>query len=268
MLTLTRRAHTSTIPLECERLTPNHLASLTLAEIAALPLVHGNCREPLHEFFEVAGDPQDGTITFRGDLRLAKYLGAGMTTGSVIIEGDVGMHAGAQMTGGSLVIHGNAADWLGAEMTGGSIHVHGNTGGQVGAAYRGAIRGMNGGTILIDGSAGDEVGLLMRRGMIVIGGDCGEYAGASMIAGTIIVRGKAGRRCGAGMKRGTIVTWQTPELSPGFSPSCRYRPSYLGLLRGELHRLGVAVEPIGMVDCYRGDVVHQGTGELLVVTGP
>jgi formylmethanofuran dehydrogenase subunit C len=266
VLVLTRRA-SSPIPLEVEGIIPEKLAGLSPLEVAHLPVFHGNRTEPLGEWFDVSGDAAAGVVRYTGDTATVKHVGAGMTCGRVEVEGGVGMHAGAGMRGGSLAVRGDAGDWLGAELTGGAIAVFGSAGSQVGAAYRGSRRGMTGGEIHVRGSAGDEVGLLMRRGLIAVGGACGEFAGASMIAGSVFVFGPLGGRAGAGMKRGTVFAGGgVTDLPPSFRESCGYAPTFLPLYLRHVARNGVI--PVGRtaarVRCWRGDLLHGGTGEVLV----
>ena len=265
MFKLTLR-EASPIPLELAGVTPDRVCGLSAAEVAKLPVLHGNRREELGHFFDVSPSPE-ADLHFTGDTRTVKHVGAGMTDGFVFVEGSVGMHAGAGMSGGRLIVDRDAGDWLGAEMTGGRIEVRGDAGSQVGAAYRGGRRGMSGGTILVAGDAGDEVGLLMRRGLIAVGGAVGEAAGASMIAGTVVAGGGAGRRLGAGMKRGTLVVGGAgAELPPSFRYSCTYRPAFVGWLLKHLDGLGF---PTDLLDtaayrCFRGDLLTGGKGEVLM----
>jgi formylmethanofuran dehydrogenase subunit C len=266
MLTLHYRAAT-TIPVEAECITPDNLAGKSLAEIAVLPIQHGNVSAPLGEFFAVEGDAADRDIIIEGDCSRVKWLGAGMGGGRLTIRGNAGMHVGAEMTGGELHVHGNAGDWVGAEMRGGRIHVHGDTGHLVGAAYRGSRLGMRGGVILVGGKAGNEVGSTMRRGLIVLGGDAGDFVGVSLIAGSIFVFGKPGLRNGAGMKRGTIAFFgEQPQLLPTFRFDCIYRPVFLEVYLRQLRTWGYAVrdEWFGR-KCrrYSGDLVALGKGEVL-----
>src|SRR5262245_31337426 len=165
MLLLKYKSDT-TIPVEAEVLTPDNLAGKSPAEIAALPLQHGNASVPLGEFFTVEGDAGDREIVIEGDCSRVKWIGAGMTGGRLTVRGSAGMHLGAEMVDGEVHVHGDAGDWVGAEMRGGRIHVRGNAGHLAGAAYRGSRAGMRGGVILIGGNAGNEVGSTMRRGLI------------------------------------------------------------------------------------------------------
>jgi formylmethanofuran dehydrogenase subunit C len=264
---LLRYKGTTTIPVEAECLTPDNLAGKTAAEIAQLPVQHGNTAAPLGEFFDVEGDAGDREITVRGDCGRVKWIGAGMADGRITIEGDAGMHLGAEMTGGEIHVHGRAGDWVGAEMRGGLIHVHGDAGHLVGAAYRGSAKGMRGGVILVEGRAGNEIGGTMRRGLIAVGGATGDFTGVSMIAGSLFLFGEPGLRLGAGMKRGTIaVLGRLPPLLPTFRGDCTYRPAFLGLYMRRLREWGFPVPAgaaSGFYRRYSGDLVARGKGEIL-----
>jgi formylmethanofuran dehydrogenase subunit C len=257
----------TTIPIEAECITPDHLAGKTVAEIAVLPVQHGNTQIRMGEFFTVEGDSSDGHIQIEGDCSRVKWVGAGMTTGRITIRGNIGMHVGAEMTGGELEVYGQAGDWVGAEMRGGRIHVHGDAGHLVGAAYRGSRLGMRGGVILVDGNAGNEIGGTMRRGLIAIGGDTGDFVGVSLIAGTILVFGQPGIRTGAGMKRGTIaLCGAKPQLLPTFRFACVYRPVFMSLYLRQLRSWHFAIPEAILQSSfqrYSGDLVSLGKGEVL-----
>jgi formylmethanofuran dehydrogenase subunit C len=253
-------------PLEAQVITPDCLQSKSAEEIAALPVVHGNERALLGDFFEVEGDGS-AEIVLNGDLRQVKNVGTGMTGGSITINGDVGMHLGAAMRGGEISAFGNAGDWAGAEMSGGKIHVRGNAGHGLGGAYRGSRYGMNRGLIIVEGNAGNEVGAAMRRGLIVVGRNTGDFAGAFMVAGSIIVFGKPGIRSGAGLLRGTIVTFQEIDLLPTYRYDCSYNPGFLNLLFQGLrsHGLSIPDEYVsGSFRRYSGDFNRLGKGEILI----
>ncbi len=258
---------TTTIPVEAECVTPDHLAGKSPTEIAALPVQHGNTQLPLGEFFAIEGDATDQEIVLEGDCSRVKWVGAAMTRGRLTIHGDIGMHLGAEMTGGEIQVHGHAGDWVGAEMRGGRIQVHGNAGHLVGAAYRGSRLGMRGGVILVHGNAGNEIGSTMRRGLIALGGESGDFVGVSLIAGTLLIFGQPGIRTGAGMKRGTIAVYAgRPQLLPTFSYDCLYRPVFLNLYLRQLQVWGFPVRPEYLQGFYRrysGDLVALGKGEVL-----
>lgn len=258
---------TTTIPVEAECLAPDNLAGRSVAEIAALPVQHGNASAPLGEFFSVEGDAGDLELVIEGDCERVKRIGAGMATGRITVHGNAGMHTGAEMTGGEIHVHGCVGDWVGAEMRGGRIHIRGDAGCLAGAAYRGGRVGMCGGVLLIEGRAGDEVGAHMRRGLIVVGGDAGDFAGAAMIAGTVFVFGRAGMRPGAGMKRGTLAfAGRLPGLLPSFRYDCDYRPAFLGLYFRRLRSWGFPVPDrlfSGNWRRFSGDLIELGKGEIL-----
>jgi formylmethanofuran dehydrogenase subunit C len=267
MLRLTWTGAT-TIPVEAECITPDGLAGKTAAEVAGLPVQHGNVQVPLGEFFRVEGDAGDQHLVLEGDCSRVKWVGAGMTSGRIRVEGNVGMHLGAEMRGGSIDVRGSTGDWAGAEMHGGCIRVHGDAGHLLGAGYRGSRLGMRGGTILVDGNAGNEVGSGMRRGFIAVGGNTGDFPGVSMIAGTLFVFGKPGVRIGAGMKRGTVALFgDQPSLLLTFRFACVYRPIYLQLYFRYLRDAGFGLAPDVADRLFRrycGDLVALGKGEILM----
>ncbi len=258
---------TTTIPVEAEVLTPDQLAGKTAADIAALPVQHGNAQAPLGEFFTVEGDASDQEVVIEGDCTRVKWLGAGMRSGKLTVRGNAGMHVGAEMSGGELHVHGNAGDWVGAEMRGGLLHVHGDAGHLVGAGYRGSRLGMRGGVLLVDGKAGNEIGSGMRRGLIAIGGDTGDFTGIGLIAGSVFVFGEPGVRTGANMKRGTIALFGKPAaLLPTFRFDCVYQPVFMPLYLNHLVRAGfppAAAHLAGSYRRYSGDLVSLGKGEVL-----
>ncbi|MBX3412282.1 MAG: formylmethanofuran dehydrogenase subunit C [Pirellulales bacterium] len=257
------------VPVEVEGLTPDRTRSMSLAEVERHEIFHGNRRVPLAELFRISGDPADGAIHFVGDLSGVHRIGAGMTTGSILVQGSVGRHTGADMSGGTITIEGDASDWLGAEMLGGRILVRGNAGHLVGAAYRGARRGMQGGEILIAGHAGTEVGRAMRRGMLFVGGSVGDALGYEMLAGTIVVGGSAGARTGGGMRRGTIVllSGEHPPLLPTFRYACRLKPPFLGMTLARVRSDRFALDESAIqadFDLHHGDFLSLGRGEIFV----
>ncbi len=263
------RFHAATaVPVEAECITPDSFTGKSIGEIAKLPVQHGNRTETLGDFFHVEGDAADGHIQIEGDCSRVKWIGAGMTQGTITIHGDVGMHLGSEMAGGEIAVRGNAGDWVGGEMRGGKIHVHGDAGHLVGAAYRGSRLGMRGGVILIDGNAGNEIAATMRRGFIAIGGATGDFPGVGMIAGSLFVFGAPGLRPAAGMKRGTLALFgEKGPLLPTFRPDCVYRPVFMTLFVKQLQAWHFApAQRIrgGRYRRFSGDLVSLGKGEILV----
>jgi formylmethanofuran dehydrogenase subunit C len=178
------------------------------------------------------------------------------------------MHLGAGMSGGEIIVEGDAGDWVGPEMTGGRIIIKGNAGHLVGSASRGSPAGLQGGEILVFGNAGNEVGGAMRRGLVAIGGDTGDFTGVNMLAGTVVVFGHLGARTGAGMKRGSIVSMHPTEMLPTFSYACTYRPVFLRLYLSFLRGLGLPISDAHMNGSYQrwcGDAVELNRGEVLLL---
>lgn len=257
------------VPVEAERLSPAHLHGLDADTVAKRPLLHGNIAATLGDFFKISGRG-DGEIRLSGDLSRIKHIGAGMKSGRLVIDGDVGQHLGAGMSGGEILVEGDAGDWVGPEILGGRIIIRGNAGHLAGSAYRGSAMGMLGGEIIIHGDAKNEIGHGMRRGLIVIGGDAGDFTGVNMLSGTIIVLGKPGIRTGAGMKRGTIACMHDAEILPTFSYACKYRPIFIRLYLNYLRTIGFELDDGAVSGPYHrwcGDSVAINRGEILLFAG-
>ncbi|OEG62659.1 MAG: formylmethanofuran dehydrogenase subunit C [Halanaerobium sp. MDAL1] len=255
------------IPVEVENIRTDLIKDLSFSELKEIEIRAGKKIYQLQDFFEIEGDAA-ANIEINGDLSNFKYLGAGMSTGSIKVNGDIGMHVGSEMSGGKIEIDGNAGDWLGAEMTGGLISVSGNAGNYIGAAFRGDKLGMNRGLIYIEGNAGNFVANKMRRGEIIIKGDCGDLLGAQMIAGSVYVFGKCGKRTGAGMKRGTIIAYNDLEILPTFSHNINYSPNFLNIAFKHLESdYGIEIPDQAfnsIYERYTGDNTELGKGEILI----
>jgi len=265
MITLTLQRQ-FTVPLEAENLVPDVTATLSRAELAALPVFLGKRQYRLDDFFAVDGERSDH-LELVGDCAKIKWLGRGMSRGRLVVRGNAGMHLGSQMKAGTIEVSGNASDWVGAEMRGGTITVGGNAGGQIGAAYRGGTTGMRGGTIVIGGAAGLEVGMRMKRGTIIVRGPVRDFAGLQMRGGTIILEQGAEIRTGAWMARGTILSLVPLQLLPTFHFACSDQPLVLRLLAKALAPLGthLPTSPTqGSWDRYAGDSSVPGKGEILI----
>lgn len=258
-----------TVPLEVEVLSPDVISGKSHSEVCGLPIYHGKRRLRVDDFFEVEGDGTED-MEIIGDLRRARWIGRAMSSGSITVQGSVGMHLGAYMSGGAISVSGDAGDWVGAEMRKGTIKVSGNAGGQVGAGYRGSMKGMRNGLIHIGGDVGLEVGLRMRRGTIVVGGTARDFTGLQMIGGTIVLLNGAEIRTGAWMNRGTIISMKPLQIMPTFQPSGTYVPSFLSIYAKYLQeQLGVTLpsgSEAGVYQRYVGDAAVPGKGEILVWT--
>lgn len=262
---------TLTVSLEVNSVSHASVSGQSLKQVCALPVLHGNCRSTLGDFFDVQQTDSDlDLIVFSGDCSRVKYIGAGLSTGRIRVEGNAGMHLGAEMTGGEILVQGDVADCAATEMKGGTLNIQGNVGDLLGAAFPGSKRGMQGGTILVNGNVGNEAGQRMRRGSIVIGGNAGDATGFDMIAGSIFTFGTMGALAGAGMRRGTLGLLGNagePELLPTFRFSCLYRPTWLSFFLRQLKDTGFPVPENCFSSEYRrycGDFLALGKGEILV----
>lgn len=245
-VTLTLRAALER-PLTGEALTTDRFAGAGAKEIADFPVWYGGQLAHLGDFFAVQGE-RATRLRLVGDLTRVQGLGAGMTSGELVVEGSVGRDAGVGMSGGVIDIRGDAGD-------------------NVGGAAPGASRGMTGGEIVVRGRAGAEAGSSLRRGLIVIGGDAGERAGQRMIAGSIVLFGSAGPGAGRWTKRGTIVAVQPIERPATFRYACTYRPPHISVTFRYLRkRYGLSIADryvLGRYERYSGDLAELGKGEIL-----
>lgn len=202
---------------------------------------------PLGDLFEVTGNPE-GRIRFVGDLERADRLGAGLSEGEVMVEGNVGREAGLALAGGSLDIRGNA-------------------GPRTGSAPLGFKRGMTGGELVVRGSAGPEAGTAMRRGLLVIAKSAGDRTGLNMIAGNVIIFGSAGSNTGLWSKRGSVVALGKITPPATYSYVCTYQPAVVRLMLTRLSvRYGLSVQRKHLTGFYRrysGDMAELGKGEIL-----
>lgn len=241
------------VPVEAEKITPDTFAGLSVEQIKALDVWHGNRAVRLSDIFEVNADgeltaPEETRIMINGDISRVKRIGEGMAAGAIEASGSIGMHAGNNMRGGSIHIRGNAGDWLGREMRGGNINVDGSAGNYAGGGYRGEKCGMRGGEIHITGSAGDFLGEHLCGGTIRVGGDTGDFAGAMNQGGTIWIGGDA-HLPGAEMTKGMIAVTGRASVLPSFQDSGVVE------IEGKRYRK------------YLGDLVESGKGELYVADG-
>ena len=254
------------LSIDFSGMTPERLADRSAADVARQPVRADSREHPLGEFFTVQGLANDGRVVLRGDLTRVHAVAAGMTCGSMHVDGDVGRHAGEGMAGGRLTVDGSAGDWLACGMRGGVVHVRGNAGDNAAAALPRHDIGVNGGTVLVEGAVGRLAGARMRRGMLAVGGSCGEGAGFELRAGTIVVAGSLGPRAGAAMRRGSIVALgPTPDIWPAFARGSIWQPAVVPMLLTQLARNGwksSAATARGPWQHWHGDLTTGSRGEL------
>ena len=244
-------------PVVAECISPDSFAQKQASEIADLPVWEGNRKRTLSQLFktnhkEISSDKP--TIRIRGDFAKVKRIGAKMSFGSIIVEGNAGMHLGEEMKGGTITLAGDAGSWAGSRMKGGTIEIKGNASHYVGAAYRGSTMGMRGGTIIIHGNAGNEIGCFMRKGLIKVYGDVGQFAGIHMKNGTIFIQGNSEGRAGAEMRGGRIIVGgHIPSILPTFT---------IDDLRSSTKVARERIE--GPFYRFIGDLAEGGKGKLFV----
>lgn len=129
------------------------------------------------------GDAENTVVGCLGQ----RFLCAGMSDISVVIEGVPGNALGAYLNGAEITVKGNAQDAVGDTMNNGKIVVHGNIGDAAGYAMRG-------GRIYVKGDAGYRAGIHMKAyeekvPVMVIGGCAGSFLGEYQAGGVIVVLG-------------------------------------------------------------------------------
>ncbi|MCD6243655.1 MAG: formylmethanofuran dehydrogenase subunit C [Candidatus Korarchaeota archaeon] len=200
------------VPVECRYLRPDKFSGKSLEEIYEFIAYEGGVKRKLGDLFDIEGpsspslNPEDIELRIK-DAEKIRYLGYRMTSGTLIVEGDVGSLAGYRMRGGNLIIEGNAGSWLGARMRGGNVEVKGSAGDFIGAAFVGDKPGygMRKGKILVRGDAGSNIGAGMKSGAIIVLGNASHLIGAHMVGGSIFIGGNAGKFVGARAQGGKIV---------------------------------------------------------------
>ena len=250
--------HAFKAPVEAECISPDVFTEKSATEIAKLQIWEGNRKRTLGDLFKIKHETDSSsekfTIKISGDFSKVRKIGAKMSVGNLIVEGDAGMHLGEEMNGGIITVTGNADSWVGSRMKKGTIEIKGDAGDYIGASYRGSTQGMSGGKIIIHGNAGYEVGCFMRKGLIKVCGDVGRFAGIHMRNGTIFIQGNSEGRAGAQMINGKIVV-------------CGYIPSILPTFTIDDIKPKVKVnqEKVeGPFYRFIGDLADEGKGKLFV----
>jgi formylmethanofuran dehydrogenase subunit C len=252
--------------LDLSPLVPQNLADKTVAEIERIELQTTRIRVTVGDIFRIRdGDPD--TIVFEGGNERFDRIGAGMTSGSIHVDGQVGVQPGRLMAGGQLTIRGDAGPFAGSAMKGGTLDIEGDAGERLGGPLSGETVGMSGGLLHVHGHAGSRAGDRLRRGFILVEGRTGAYAGSRMIAGTLAIGGEAGDLPGYLMGRGTILLGRGASLfSPSFGDSgehdlvaARLLAKHIGQFSAELG--GLFRRPLRR---FAGDLAALGKGEILL----
>jgi formylmethanofuran dehydrogenase subunit C len=251
--------------LDLSPLTPQRLRDLSLKDIEALRI--GTTRVPLSvgDAFKVKGKDAS-ELRFIGTDGRCDKIGAGLTEGAIVVEGDAGAYLGAGMKKGKVEVKGDAGVLAGASMAGGSLAITGDAGERAAGILVGETMGMRGGLLTIGGKAGPLLGERMRRGLVIVAGDAGDYAGGRMIAGTILFKRGVGRYAGYGLRRGSLIFVEEPtDLLPTFGDCGVMEFDYLRLLERWLHETGRSIKLGGRARRLMGDMAVLGKGEMLIL---
>jgi formylmethanofuran dehydrogenase subunit C len=251
--------------LDLSPLIPTKLKDLKPKEIETLAIGTTRVRLSLGDAFKVKGNDA-GSLRFVGTDGRCDKIGAGLSEGEIVVDGDAGAYLGDRMKGGKIDVKGSAGVLAGASMSGGGITINGDAGERVAGIAVGETLGMRGGQITIKGNAGPLLGERMRRGLVIVGGNAGDYAGGRMVAGTILFKRAVGRYAGFGLRRGSLIFVEEPkELLPTFCDCGVMEFDYLRILDRWLRSMG---EHAGLGDRARrlmGDMAALGKGEMLII---
>lgn len=255
--------------VDCRTLLPEALCAMTVEEIAGLSLNEGHTAKCVSDLFEVEISANENLLRIKQATSALTYLGAGMTNGRLIVDGDVGDYLGYELQNGELIVNGNAQSYAASGQTNGLIHVKGSVGDYAGGAADTKMQGLKGGTLMVSGTCGNYLGFKMRRGIIIAHEHVADHCANNIIAGTIILGGRCGSNLGLGMRRGTVIFLEKakPEL-PSFNLCGSFSLPILTVLRHHIHNtnhhVALRLSKIQTVQRYCGDLGYDGQGEVLI----
>jgi formylmethanofuran dehydrogenase subunit C len=256
--------------VDARALLPATLSVLSREEVLRLRLPIGRASVAVAECFDVVSRAQDDPslrLRLAGDLSRLDFVGAGMASGMLEVDGPVGDCLGMGMSAGELKVRGSARDLAGCAMRGGLLEVLGDVGDFAAGALSGEMDGMRGGTLVVHGRAGARLADRLRRGTVVVHGDAGDFLASRMVAGTVALGGRCGAHAGWGMRRGTIVfAGNAPPPPATFVPLDSDVAVIWQLLARDIARLGgpFADLPGRPIARWVGDLAVQGRGEWLL----
>ncbi|MCA9132097.1 MAG: formylmethanofuran dehydrogenase subunit C [Planctomycetales bacterium] len=275
-LTLTREMDHQPQRLDLRDVVPERLLGLPLDAIRQFPILANGQPARLGDYLSVSeGPPQQ--LILRGELSRCDRIGSGMTSGDLLVVGDVGDFLASPMRGGRLLLQGSAGRYAASSLRSGMVQIQGNVGEYAAAALPTAGRGMSGGTLHIGGNCGPWVAAHMRRGTVMVLGDIEAGGASGMIAGTLVVAGKVAMPLGCGMTRGSLLLLQPSAVLAEQGPDGFTRPqdcelSFLPLLLREIARhLPPALSqelPRSRWKRCLGDRAAGGQGEVLLREAP
>ena len=252
--------------LDVSPLTPDLLAEKSPADIAATLLWYGKQQIRADQAFAITGQDAHDIVLEHSSAKM-DYIGSGLKSGSISVNGDAGAFLAFQMRQGHILVNGNAADFAASGMAGGLLQINGNVGDYLGAAIIGERKGMKGGTVIVKGNAGERTGDQMRRGIILVEGNVGSYCASRMLAGTIGVLGEVGEYVGYGMRRGTLLLTKTPKLHATIQDCGTHTLPFLSLMFKSFSGLPSKFAELNQnrVRRFAGDIGNDGKGEILVL---
>jgi formylmethanofuran dehydrogenase subunit C len=252
--------------LDLSPLIPQNLTGKTVAEIERIEVGTTRIGVAVGDVFRIReGDPD--TLVIEGGAERFDRVGMGMISGSIQVEGQVGVQAGRLMSGGHLTVRGNAGPFAGSAMKGGTLDIEGAAGERLGGPLSGETVGMSGGILHVRGDVGARAGDRLRRGFILIEGRAGDYAGSRMIAGTLAIGGEAGDLPGYLMGRGSILLGRGASLfSPSFGDCGEHDLVAARLLANYIDQVSVELGALLRRPLRRlaGDLAALGKGEILL----
>ncbi|MDI9407846.1 MAG: formylmethanofuran dehydrogenase subunit C [Candidatus Pacebacteria bacterium] len=248
---------------------PQNLGSQTLSEIEKIPLLYGNRRSPLGEFFTVSktSGSEDG-LEIIGDGSRMDEVAAGMIGGTVTIEGNLGHSVAAAMTGGVVTVMGSVGHGAGHGMKGGGLIISGDAGDGLGSDLNEGHGPMTGGVIRVAGKVGDQAAHRLNRGVILVGGSLGKGAATRMNGGTVVALGKIDSGLGVMSQRGTILALGgVQSLLPSFADCGNHDLVIHRLLGQGLRQIGAEDFAARLASSeslhrYLGDCAVAGMSEI------
>ncbi len=102
--------------LDLSPLVPHLLAGKSEAEVAALELQTTKEKRTVGDLFSVKLDGDGAALRIEGGSSRFDHVGAGLSSGEILLEGDCGQSAGRAMSGGTLTILGAAGPFAASAM--------------------------------------------------------------------------------------------------------------------------------------------------------
>ena len=125
--------------LNCDVLTPNSLAGLSVKKIEKLKLGTSKNSPQVADFFDVSGNDTNH-IVFKNspkcNMAQLDFIGANMSQGKITVCGDVGDRIADQMRRGVILVEGSVGDYAASRMLAGTLGILGKCGAYTGFAMK------------------------------------------------------------------------------------------------------------------------------------